>query len=97
MRNQCKCKLPYVDNGTDTCTQCNNQQVRFLPIINEKPISVKRDFNGSEYKPNDIVEVIGKSYCCLVEIKNYITNGWYGVQLPNGGFHETQILGDVVS
>jgi hypothetical protein len=32
-----------------------------------------------------------------VEIKNYITNGWYGVQLPNGGFHETQILGDVVS
>ncbi len=97
MRNQCKCKLPYVHSGTDTCTQCGNQQVRFLPIINDKPISVKREFNGSEFKPNDVVEVIGKSYACLVEIQNYIPKGWYRVQLPNGGFHETQILGDVVS
>jgi hypothetical protein len=97
MRNQCKCKLPYVLNGTDTCTQCKSQQTKFLPIINDNPISVKREFNGTEFKPTDVVEVIGKSYACLVEIVNYIPNGWYGVQLPNGCFHETQILGDVVS
>lgn len=75
MINECKCKLPYVHSGTDTCTRCQNRQARFLPIIDEKPLSVKRDFNGSEYNPNDIVEVIGKSYACLVEIVNYIPNG----------------------
>jgi hypothetical protein len=97
MKNQCKCKLPYVHNGTDTCTQCKNQQTMFLPIINDKPISVKREFNGTEFKPNDLVEVIGKSYACLVEIQKYIPKGWYRVKLPNGCFNETQILGDVVS
>jgi hypothetical protein len=97
MRGKCKCKLPWVQNGTDTCTQCGNQQSRFLPIINDKPISLKREFNGTEFKANDVVEVIGKSYACLVEIVNYIPNGWYQVRLPNGGLKETQILGDVVS
>jgi hypothetical protein len=89
--------LPYVHSGTDTCTICGYQQAMFLPIINHKQISVKRDFTGSEFKPNDVVEVIGKSYACLVEVQNYISNGWYRVKLPNGGFHETQILGDLVS
>lgn len=96
MRNQCECKLPYVINGTDTCYYCGNQQPRFLPIKKEKPISVKRDFNGSEFQRNDIVEVVGKLYCCLVEIQNYLERGWYRVKLPSGGFHETQILGDKV-
>lgn len=97
MRNQCKCKLPYVCNGTDTCTICHDQQIRFLPINEEKTLSVKRQFNGTEYKPNDIVAVICKSYACLVKIQNYIPHGWYRVQLPNGGFHDTQILGAKIS
>lgn len=97
MRNQCKCKLTYVHNGTDTCTYCGNQQTRFLPITEEKQITQKKEFKGDEFKSGDIVEVIGKSYACLVQIVNYIPNGWYRVQLPNGGFHETQILGIKVS
>lgn len=97
MRNQCKCKLPYVRSGSDTCTQCGNQQVRFLPITDPKPITLKKQFKGNEFKSGDIVEKIGKSYACLVEVVNYIPEGWYLVQLPNGGFHETQILGEKVS
>jgi len=97
MKNQCQCKLPYVHKGTDTCTQCRNQQTRFLPITTEKPITLKKEFKGDEFKKGDIIEVIGKSYACLVEIQNYIPKGWYRVQLPNGGFHETQILGEKVS
>ena len=93
MRNQCQCKLPYVHSGTDTCTQCKNQQTRFLPITDDKPITQKNKFKGDEFKKGDIVEVIGKSYACLVEIVNYIPNGWYCVQLPNGGYMDTQILG----
>lgn len=97
MKNQCPCKLPYVHSGTDTCTQCRNQQTRFLPITEEKPITQKKEFKGDEFESGDIVEVIGKSYACLVQIVNYIPKGWYLVQLPNGGFHETQILGSKVS
>lgn len=97
MRNQCQCKLPYVKNGTDTCTQCGNQQSRFLPIIHANPITIKKEFVGNEFEKGDIVEVIGNSYACLVEIVNYIPNGWYRVKLPNGGFNETQILGDKIS
>jgi hypothetical protein len=97
MRDECNCKLPYVHNGTDTCIQCGNQQTRFLPITNDKPTTLKTEFNGTEFKKGDIVEVIGKSYVCLVEIQNYIPEGWYRVKLPNGGFHETQILGTKVS
>lgn len=97
MRTQCKCKLPYVQTGTDTCTQCHNQQTMFLPIREVKPISVKQEFNGTEFKPNDIVEVIGKSYACLVEVHSYISKGWYRIKLPNGCLHETQILGAKVS
>lgn len=93
MENQCKCKLPYVHNGTKKCTQCHNEQTRFLPITEQKPTTQKNEFNGTEYKKGDIVEVIGKSYACLVEIQNYIPKGWYRVKLPNGGFLETQILG----
>lgn len=93
MREQCKCKLTYVNSGTDTCTQCGNQQTRFLPITEGTPITLKKEFKGDEFESGDIVEVIGKSYACLVEIVNYIPKGWYRVQLPNGGFHETQFLG----
>jgi len=66
----------------------------FLPIKEEKAITQKREFNGAEYEKGDVVEVIGKTYACLVEIQNYIPTGWYRVKLPNGGFHETQILGE---
>lgn len=96
MKNQCQCKLPYVYSGTDTCVYCGNQQTMFLPITEEKTITQKNEFKGDEFKSGDIVEVIGKSYACLVEIVNYIPNGWYRVQLPNGCFHETQILGSKV-
>ena len=96
MKNQCQCKLTYVHNGTDTCTQCRSQQTRFS-ITTEKPITLKKEFKGDEFKKGDIIEVIGKSYACLVEIQYYIPKGWYRVQLPNGGFHDTQILGDKVS
>lgn len=94
MKPQCKCNLPYVHNGTNTCTQCGNQQDMFLPTREEKPITLKREFNGTEFKKGDIVEVIGKSYACLVEVQSYIHEGWYRVQLPNGGIHETKILGE---
>jgi len=80
--------------GTDTCNICKFQQTRFS---NPNPVTIKRKFRGDEYKAGDIVEVIGNSYACLVEIQNYISKGWYRVKLPNGGFHETQILGDIVS
>jgi len=65
----------------------------FLPFKESKPLSLKREFNGTEFNVKDIVEVITTLYSCLVEIQNYIPNGWYRVKLPNGGFHETQILG----
>lgn len=94
MRNQCQCKLPYVYLGTDTCNICNYQQTRFS--TEQKPKTTFKKFKGDEYKPGDIVEVIGNSYACLVEIQSYISKGWYRVKLPNGGFHETQILGDIV-
>ncbi len=68
----------------------------FLQITKEKPLSFRRTFNGSEFQKGDIVEIIGASYSCLVEIKYYISQGWYRVKLPNGGFHDTQILGDKV-
>ena len=97
MRKQCQCRLPYVHKGTATCTRCGEHQTMFLPVLNENPVTQKIEFNGTEFKNGDIVEVIGKSYACLVEIQNYIQGGWYRVQLPNGGFHETQILGSKVS
>lgn len=93
MKKQCDCKLPYVLNGTNTCKQCGNEQNMFLPIRDEKPITVKKEFNGTEYEKGEIVEVIRGQYALLVEIQNFIKGGWYRVKLPNGGFHETQILG----
>lgn len=95
MRNQCRCKLPYVYLGTDTCNICKCRQARFL--MEQKPVTPKKNFKGDEFKQGDIVEVIGKTYACLVEVQNYISKGWYRVTLPNGGNHETQILGDIVS
>lgn len=93
MRNQCKCKLPYVYGGTDNCTKCGNHQARFLAITDKRPITLKKEFKGDEFKSGDIVEVIGKSYACLVEIVNYLPKGGYRIQLPNGCFHDTQVLG----
>ena len=93
MRVQCKCKLPYVQH-LDTCQICFGEQSRF---IQRNPCSVKREFKGNEFKAGDIVEVIHEGYQCLVEILEYIPNGWYRVILPNGGIHETQILGQKVN
>ena len=93
MRKQCECKLPYVLNGSIDCERCGNMQGRFLPSINDSPLSVKTEYKGTEFVKGDLVEVIAKSYSCLVEIQNYIPNGWYHVKLPNGGYHDTQILG----
>lgn len=93
MREQCKCELPYVNAGTDTCIYCRNWNTSFF--VN-RSISPKREFDGSEYNPGDIVEIITKSYSCYVEIVKYVPNGWYQVKLPNGGFTETQYLGKIV-
>ena len=64
--------------------------------INLKTHEVKGVLEGSEYKPNDIVEIITKTHCMCVKVISYLNDGWYRVQLPNGGYHDTQILGDVV-
>ena len=97
MNNQCKCKLPYVLNGTNTCKICGDQQSMFLKLfLNELPITKATVFNGTEYQSGDIVQKISHSYCCLVEVERYLSKGWYRIKLPNGGFHETQRLGDKV-
>ncbi len=92
MNDTCKCKLPYVISGIDTCERCNKRQTMF----HGKPISKIRKFNGTEFKRGDIVESIGETYACLVEIKGYTKTGAYRVMVPNGCFEHTRKLGDKV-
>jgi hypothetical protein len=93
-KTECTCELPYVDNrNANVCSICGKSQKRFSQA---NKITLERKLNGSEYKPGDIVEVIGKSFACLVKIRYYIMSGWYTILLPNGALYDTKILGDVV-
>lgn len=72
-------------------------QPMFLPVLAVKSVSVKRKWKGTEFKSGDIVEVILKMCSYLVEIDCYLGEGWWRVKVPDGCYHETQILGDIVN
>lgn len=96
-RSECTCELPYVkaqdSNGVDICDRCRGSVWVFTG--KEEETCINNGFNGSEYKEGDVVKVIGKGYRCLVKIIKYDAPGWYVVQLPNGAYHETRILGEI--
>lgn len=95
-RSECTCELPYVkaqdSNGVDICDRCRGSVWVFTGKEEE---TEKYDLEGSEYKAGDIVKVIGKGYRCLVKVIKYSGDGMYIVQLPNGGYHETMVLGEI--
>ena len=97
MKNQCKCELPYVRSGSDTCTQCGNQNGYFLKkIVEGKEYDKAKHLNRDEHAVGDIHSVWQKPFCCFVKIVELHKDGWVKVQVPNGGYMDTQILGEKV-
>jgi hypothetical protein len=97
MRNQCKCELPYVRSGSDTCTQCGNQNGYFLKkIVEGKEYDKAKHLNRDEHAVGDIHAVWQKPFGCFVKIVELHKDGWVKVQVPNGGYMDTQILGEKV-
>lgn len=98
MRNQCKCKLPYVNlKSIDTCERCGNQNGVFaLMIAGNKPFDKAKKIEKDKVFIGDIFSVYQKPFGCYVEVVEVYNDGWCKVQVPNGGYMDTQILGELI-
>lgn len=97
MRNQCKCELPYVRSGSDTCTQCGCKNGYFQKkVVDGQEYDKSRHLDREEYAVGDIHCVWQRSFGCFVKIVDIHSDGWVRVKVPNGGYMDTQILGEKV-
>lgn len=95
MEKYCTCELPYVyADDFCKCTKCGEKNASHVVAdVKGVPYSTARKITKEEFVIGGIYEIFKKSYYCRVKIVEIYKDGWCRVELPNGGFHETQILG----
>lgn len=97
MKTQCKCELPYVLSGTNSCTKCGNQNTTFVrKIADGTPYDTSKERTNDKYFVGDIFSVFQKPFGCYVKIVEVHNDGWGKVQVPSGGYMDTQILGELI-
>ena len=98
MKEKCKCNLPYINfNNINTCKICGKQNDFFIKMmIKNKEFDKPKKIEKDKIFVGDIFSVYQKSYGCFVEVVEVHNDNWCRVKIPNGGYMETQILGELI-